>query len=133
MQQAIMRDFIQGSECGRCFEVGYPAQVLKGTCLSEDSSCRQKGKGVRRELVEPCTDDFAHTGGEEAAYHHLMAHGCLKVNAPSSLVVRAGGKDATFEQDLERLHEIERLPLRFRKQPLTKAFQVRRSPPVLAC
>src|ERR1700738_859662 len=113
-------------------EIGHLTQVLKGDALTEDGSCHQQRKGVRRKSIEPGADDFAHTGREEPTDHRLMLHGGRKVNSPSSIFVWAGGEHTMLEQKLERFHQIERLPLRFSKNPLTKAFQVRRSPPVFA-
>src|SRR5439155_17912297 len=66
------------------------------------------------------------------SHPHLMLHGCRKVPGPPRVLVWAGGERATLEQDLERFHQIEGLSLRFSKEPLAKAFQVRRPPPVFA-
>src|SRR6266849_6021349 len=125
MQQATVQYLVQGRESDFFFEIGHLAQVPKGDPPAEDGFCRQQCKGIGRESIEPGADDFAHTGREEPTHHHLMLHSCRKVNSPSSLFVRARGKRATLEQDLEGFHQIEGLSLCFSKQPLPKAFQVR--------
>src|SRR6266404_1374587 len=130
VQQVAMQHLVQGRESVIFCEIGHLAQVFKGDSLAEDGSCHQQRKGIRRKSIEPGADDFAHTGREEPTYHHLMLHGCHKVNSPSSIFVRARGERATLEQDLERFHQIERLSLCFSKEPLPKAFQVRCSLPV---
>src|SRR5581483_2494029 len=124
VQQMALQHLVQSRKPIMFGEIGHLTQVLKGDSLTQDGSCHQQRKGVRRKSIKPGADDFAHTGWEEPTYHHLMLHGCRKVNRPSSLFVWAGGERATFKQDLERFHQIERLPLGFRKKPLAKAFQV---------
>src|SRR2546421_10969647 len=87
---------------------------------------------MRRESIQAGHEHFAHTRWEKPAPHHLMLHGCCHVQSPPSLFVRSGGERATLEQDLERFHQIKGLSLRFSKEPLSKAFQVSRSPIVFA-
>src|SRR5579885_83201 len=127
VQQMALQHLVQSRKSVLFCEIGHLAQVLKGDSLAQNGSCHQQRKGVRRKSIKSGADDFAHTGWEEPTYHHLMLHNCCKVNRPSSLFVWAGGERATLEQDLERFHQIERLPLGFRKKPLAEAFQVRRS------
>lgn len=59
-----------------------------------------------------------------------MLQSCRKFKCPPSLFVRAWSERTTLEQELERFHQIKGLSLRFRKQPLPKAFQVRCLPSV---
>src|SRR6266566_5227735 len=124
MQQATVQDLVQGRESDFFFEIGHLAQVPKGDAPVEDGSCRQKCKGMRRESIQSGADNFSHTGGEEPTHYCLMLHSCRKVKCPPSLLVRAQGKYATLDQDLECFYQIERLSLCFNKQPLAKAFQV---------
>src|SRR5437868_5956970 len=131
-QQTTVQHLVQGRESVMFCEIGHLTQQLKGDSLAEDGSCYQQRKGVRRKSIQPGHNDFAHTGREEPTYHRLMLHSGREVNGPSSIFVRVRGECATLEQNLERFHQMERLPLRFSKQPLPKAFQVRRSLPVFA-
>ena len=132
MQQAAVQDLVQGRKSVLFCEIGHLTQALKRGSLAEDRSCHQQGKGMRRESIQAGHDHFAHTRWEKPAPHRLMLHGCCNVQCPPSLFVRAGGERATLEQDLERFHQIKGLSLRFSKEPLSKAFQVRRSPTVFA-
>src|SRR6266699_1454075 len=132
LQQMAVQRFVQGRESVLFCEISYLTQVCKGDSLAEDGSCQQQRRGIGREAIEPGHDDFAHTGREEPTHHRLMLHGCCKVNGPSAIFVRVGGEHATLKQKLERFHQIERLPLRFSKEPLPKAFQARRAPRAFA-
>src|SRR5579884_665844 len=118
MQQVAMQHLVQGRESVLFCEIGHPAQAFKGDSLAKDGSCHQQRKGVRRKSIQARADNFAHTGREESTHHHLMLHSCRKVNRPSTIFVRAGGKCAALEQDLERFHQIEGVSFCFSKEPL---------------
>src|SRR5579875_3336725 len=48
MQQVAMQHLVQGRESVLFCEIGHLAQALKGDSLTEDGSCHQQRKGVRR-------------------------------------------------------------------------------------
>src|SRR2546426_9333589 len=103
--------------------MGYLAEILKGEVMVEDRASCQEFTGSWAKLGQANQDRLAHSRRKCAIKNIGGEHGNLRIEHPVFPFDKSRHQYTAHKQRLEHFYRVERLPLRFREQPLTEPLE----------
>jgi hypothetical protein len=128
-EPAVAQQFLQSTQTIQIIKSGYLAQPLEAQPCIQYRGCHQQRPGRGREPGEPGVEQFAQGRRDQFSGWRVRQPLRPQYQSPGAALLQRREKNATGQQFLEGLPQVERLPRRVPGEPVAQRQQGR---PVLA-
>ena len=122
-QPSMAQELLQGTQPLRLIKLGHLDEPLESQSLSQDCPGHQQRPGGRGEPSELRANQLTHARWDQLAHRDLREQPGPQHQPPGAILLKRRNNDLALQQAFEGLHQVQRLPLRLKIEPVGEGHQ----------